>query len=87
MMVLQNCNNLEEEVRGSFGEISCDADEAMNIKAEEVSDAKEEEDPVTFSEKKVEPEVSCIPLCAHCEAGITNMQKCQLSFCSPSVCL
>jgi hypothetical protein len=77
MMVLQNCKNLEEEVRGSFGEASCDADQAMNIKAGE-----EEEE-----EMKAEPEVSCMSVYVHCEAGITNMQKCQLSFCSPSICL
>jgi hypothetical protein len=62
MMVLQNCKNLEEEVQGSFGETSCDADQAMNIKAEEISDAEEEEVdpvPISFLKIKAEPEVSC----------------------------
>jgi hypothetical protein len=109
-VVLQNYKNLEKEVRGTFGETSCDADQTMNIKTEEVSDAEEEEEeeeedpvpitfsvkeeeeeeeetvPITFSEIKVEPEVSCMSLYAHCQAGITNMQKCQLSLSSPSVC-
>jgi hypothetical protein len=45
---------------------SHDANQAMNIKAEEVSDAEEEEDPmsVTFQEIKAEPEVSCMSLYA-----------------------
>jgi hypothetical protein len=53
MTVLQN-----------FGETypaSNDADQAINIKAEEVSDADEEEPmPITFLEVKAEPEVSCM---------------------------
>jgi hypothetical protein len=76
-MVLQN-----------FGETypaSHDADQAINIKAEEVSDSeKEEEDedpvPITFKEIKAEREVSSVSLCAHCEAGVTDMHKCHLSF-------
>jgi CRISPR/Cas system CMR subunit Cmr6 (Cas7 group RAMP superfamily) len=60
MMALQN-----------FGEMfptSHDADQAMNIKAEEVSDPEEEEDPmpITFLEIKAEPEVSSVFLYAHC---------------------
>jgi hypothetical protein len=39
-----------------------DANQAMNIKAEAVSDAEEEEGPLpmTFIEIKAEPEVSCV---------------------------
>jgi hypothetical protein len=39
----------------------------MNVKAEEVSDAEEEEDPVpiTFPEIKAEPEVSCMCTVRH----------------------
>jgi hypothetical protein len=63
---------------------SHDANQAMNIKAEEVSDPEEEEEedpvPITFVEVKAEPEVSSMSLCTHCYAGITNMDKCQLSF-------
>jgi hypothetical protein len=48
---------------GPYGEAyttSHDAYQAMNVKAEEVSDAEEEEDlvPGTFLEIKAEPEVS-----------------------------
>jgi hypothetical protein len=48
-----------------------DANQAMNIKAEEVSDAeeqKEEGDPmsITFQEMKAEPEVSCMSLYVPC---------------------
>jgi hypothetical protein len=40
----------------------------MNIKAEEVSDADEKEDPVqiTFPKRKAEPEVSCMSLYVLC---------------------
>jgi hypothetical protein len=45
-----------------------DASQAMAIKAEEVSDAKEEEDPmpIMIQEVKAEPEVSCMSLHVHC---------------------
>jgi hypothetical protein len=51
----------------NFGEMnitSHDANQAMNIKLEEASDAEEEEDPmeITFEEMKVELEVSCMSL-------------------------
>jgi hypothetical protein len=67
---------------------SHDADQAMNVKAEEVSDPEEEEEeeeeedpmPITFVEIKAEPEVSFMSVCTHCYAGITDMEKCQLSF-------
>jgi hypothetical protein len=47
---------------------SHDANQAMNIKAEEVSNAQEEADPVglTMQEIKAEPEVSCVFLYVHC---------------------
>ena len=45
-----------------------EASQAMNIKAEEVSDAEEEADPVriTFQEIKAEREVSFMLLYVHC---------------------
>jgi hypothetical protein len=66
MMVLQNYTNSENILVGPHGETypAChDPNEAMNIKAEESSDAAEEEDPlsITTLEIKAEPEVSCIP--------------------------
>ena len=70
-MPLQNCTNSEKVLVGPYGETypaSHDASQAMNIKAEAVSDAKEEVDPVriTFQEIKAEPEVSCMLLYVHC---------------------
>jgi hypothetical protein len=70
-MVLQNCTIVKKEERGPFVEMypaSHDGNHATYIKAEEVSDAEEEEDPVavTFPETKLEPEVSCMSLCVHC---------------------
>jgi hypothetical protein len=63
LMVLQNCTNLDKILVGPYGEIypaSDDAKQAMNIKAEEVSDPQEEVDPlqITVQEIKAEPEVS-----------------------------
>jgi hypothetical protein len=54
---------------------SHDANQAVNIKAEEVLDAQEEADPVriTIQEIKAEPVVSCMFLYVHCYADITNM--------------
>jgi hypothetical protein len=65
MMVLQDYTNSEDVLVGPYGETypACyDADQAFNIKAEEVSDAEEEEDvlPKTIQEIKAEPEVSCM---------------------------
>ncbi|XP_033606245.1 uncharacterized protein LOC111861368 isoform X2 [Cryptotermes secundus] len=57
----ENCRNLENALVDPYGE-TCqtphDASQAMNVKAEAVSDAEEEEDPVplTFPEIKAEPE-------------------------------
>jgi hypothetical protein len=91
-MVLQNYTDLGNAVPGPCGETcttSHDATQAMNIKAEEVSDAGEQEDPVqiTVLKIKAEPEVSCMSLYVHCWADITNMQECQLCFLSPCLCL
>jgi hypothetical protein len=63
-MVLQNYTHSENILVGPHGETSpaChDGNQAMNIKAEEVSDAEEEADlvPITFPEVKAVPEVSC----------------------------
>jgi hypothetical protein len=68
MMVLQNYTNSENILVGLYGETypAChDANQTMNIKAEEVSDAKEEEHPVpkTFPQIKVEPEVRYMSVC------------------------
>jgi hypothetical protein len=47
---------------------SHDASQAWNIKADEVSEAQEEADPVrmTIQEIKAEPEVSCMIPYVHC---------------------
>jgi hypothetical protein len=81
MMPLQNCTNSENISVGPYGEMypaSHDANQAMDIKAEEVSESQEEVDPlrITVQEIKAEPEVSCMILYVHCYADITNMQKC-----------
>jgi hypothetical protein len=83
-MVLQNYTNSENILVGPYGETypACyDGNQAMNIKAEKVSDTEQEEDPVpkTFLEIKAEPEVSYMSLYVHCLADIINMQKFQLS--------
>jgi hypothetical protein len=71
MMVLQNYTYLGNAVPGPCAETctsSLDATQAMNIKAEEVSDADEKEDPlrITVPRIKAEPEVSCMCLYVHC---------------------
>jgi hypothetical protein len=71
VMPLQNCTNSEKVLVGPYGErypASHDANQAMNIKAEEVSDAQEEVDPlqIAVQEIKAEPEVSCMFLYVHC---------------------
>jgi hypothetical protein len=63
MMVLQNNTNAEIDVPCLCGEVypTChDSNQALNLKAEEASDAEEEAQPmpVTFVEVKAEPEVS-----------------------------
>jgi hypothetical protein len=70
---------------GPYGEtyLAChDGNQAMNVKAEKVSDAEEEKNPVpkTIQEIKAEPEVSWMSVYVHCLSDITDMQKCQLSF-------
>jgi hypothetical protein len=56
---------------GPYGETypaSYDANQAVNIKAEEVSDTQEEPDSlrITVQEIKAEPEVRCMFLYVHC---------------------
>ena len=70
-MPSQNCSNSEKVVVGPYGEIypaSHDASQAMNIKAEKVSESQEEADPVgiTFQEIKAKSEVICMSLYIHC---------------------
>jgi hypothetical protein len=68
MLVLQDCMDLERCVPGPHSETyptsSHDADQAMNIEVEDVSDIQreEEEDPVPISYEaiKAEREVSCV---------------------------
>jgi hypothetical protein len=69
---------------GPYGETypaSHDANQAMKIKTEEVSDAQDDADPVqiTVEEIKTEPEVSCMFLYVHCLGKITDKLKWQLS--------
>jgi hypothetical protein len=71
MMVLQNYTNSENVLVGPYGETypaSRDANQAMNVKAEEVLDTQEEADPlrITVQGIKAEPEVSCMFLYVHC---------------------
>jgi hypothetical protein len=71
MLALQNHMDLEEGVPGPYEETyltACDANQAMNIKEEEVSDVEVEEGPVpiTFPKIKAEPEVSCMSRYVHC---------------------
>jgi hypothetical protein len=70
MIALQNYTKSESVLVGPYGEIypaSHDANQDVNIKAEEVSDTQEEANPVgiTNQEIKVEPEVSCLFLYVH----------------------
>jgi hypothetical protein len=70
-MVLQICTNSENILAGSYDETytAChDANQAMNIKADEVIDADEEEGPlpITLWEIKVKSEVSFMSLYVHC---------------------
>jgi hypothetical protein len=63
--LLQDYANSKNVLMGLSGETystSHDANRAMNINTEEVSDAEEQEDPLalTFPEIKAEPEVSCM---------------------------
>jgi hypothetical protein len=71
VMPLQNCTNSEKVLVGPCGEIypaSHDGNQAVNVKAEEVSDADEEADPLHIAVQgvKAEPEVSCMFLYVHC---------------------
>jgi hypothetical protein len=71
VMVLQNYTNSENVLGGPYGETypTChDANQAMNIKAEEIIGAEEEEDPlpITLQEIKAKSEVSFMSLYVHC---------------------
>jgi hypothetical protein len=71
MMVLQSYTNSENILVGPYGETypAChDGNQTMNIKAEEASDAAEEEvsQPIAIQEIKVEAEVSWMSVHAHC---------------------
>jgi hypothetical protein len=65
MLVLQDCAHSQEDVPGSCTETystsSHDANQAINIKVEDVSDVEEEENPVpiSFPGIKAEHAVSC----------------------------
>jgi hypothetical protein len=70
MMVLQNCMDLEKRVPAPCSEpyppSSHDANLAMNIKVEEVSDIEVEEEhpvPMSFIGIKAEHEVSYVSVC------------------------
>ncbi|XP_033606250.1 uncharacterized protein LOC117282088, partial [Cryptotermes secundus] len=85
----ENCTHSKTVLVGPYGGTyppSHDVNQAVNIKAEEVSDSQEEVDPliITFQEIKAEPEVSCMFLYVHCKADITDRQEFQMSFSSPS---
>jgi hypothetical protein len=69
-VVLQNCMDLQKHVPGTcnvtYPASSHDANQAMNIKVEEVSDVEMEEEhpvPMTFVGIKAEHEVSCMSVC------------------------
>jgi hypothetical protein len=71
MMVLQSYTNSEKILMSPYGETypAChDGNQAMNVKAEEVSDMGEEVDllPIAIQEIKVKPEVSSMPVNVHC---------------------
>jgi hypothetical protein len=77
-VVLQSYTKSENILVVPYGETypaSHDANQAVNIKAKEASDAQEEADPVviTNQEIKAEPEVSCMFLYVHCLADVTNI--------------
>ena len=65
-MVLQDCTSSENILVGLYVETystSHESNQVINVKSEAVSDAEEEEEvpvPITFSELKAEPEVSCM---------------------------
>jgi hypothetical protein len=79
-LFLQNSTNSEHVLVGAYGEMP---DQAMNVKAEEVSDAEEEEVPVAikFPEIKGESEVSC--MCT--VRQITQICRKWVVFLSPSL--
>jgi hypothetical protein len=89
---LQNSTNSENILTGWYGETypaSHDANQALDINAEEVSVGRDEADPmrITIHEIEAEPGVSCMFLYVHCYVDVTNMDKCQFYFSSRSVLL
>jgi hypothetical protein len=59
---LQNCTNSEKVLVGPYAEIypaSHDANQALNIKAQEVSDAEEEVDPLQITVQEIKAERYC----------------------------
>jgi hypothetical protein len=60
LLVLQDCAHSQEDVPGSCTETcptsSRDANQAINVKVEEVSDVEEEENPVPISFPGIKPE-------------------------------
>jgi hypothetical protein len=83
---LQNCTNSEKVLVGPYGETypaSHDANQTVSIKAEEVSDAEEEVDPlrIAVQEVKAEPEVSCM------SAVRQISQICRNASCLSHLCL
>jgi hypothetical protein len=70
VMVLQSYTNSENVLTGPYDEtypVCHNANQARNIKAEEVIDAEEEEDPlpITLQEIKAKTEVSSMSLYVH----------------------
>jgi hypothetical protein len=61
---LQNCVDIQKDIRGSYSQTcqgSCDEDDVISIKVEDVSDIEEHKDPVPLNVSgiKTEHEVSC----------------------------
>lgn len=74
MVLLQNCMGFERDILGAYSEICPtphDGNWVSSVKAECVSDIKEEEEekvpvPVTFQAVNAEREVSCMSVCLVC---------------------
>jgi hypothetical protein len=69
MMIFQDSLDSQKDVPGSHSEACVSpshlGNQAVSIKVEEFSHVQDEEDPVPMAvvEIKVEPEVSCVPVC------------------------
>jgi hypothetical protein len=87
-MVFQSYTNSENVLVGSYGETypACPDDQAVHIKAEEVSDSEGEVDsvPITVQEMKAEPEVSCMSLN---DSGRQISRICKNASCVSYLCL